>query len=96
MIKTTYTCDRCKKDQPERKDVYEIKLTAEGGSYAYSTGRFNSIAAFQSGAHWCRACLIETGFFTWTTAEAKPPETPPTLEEMIRQIIATAIEEHSP
>jgi hypothetical protein len=97
MIITTFICDRCKKVVASRDELYELELTATGGYRSSTSGEYTPHIALQSGTHWCRECLIQSGMFNWTpAAPIQHPETPPTLEELIRQIVASAVEERLP
>lgn len=91
MTTITYTCDRCKKVQAKRADLYTLTLQAKNGEYGYS-GHELTVSSSIPAADWCRDCCVETGFVKWQPVEKQPPA-PPTLEEMIRQIAATSAQE---
>jgi len=79
--KTTYICDRCKCEFPDRKD---IKCVSAGvGEYAGSDSWFKSFRQ-----HWCHGCLAELGLPAWHSKVSDVlPVSTPTLEDMIREII---------
>jgi hypothetical protein len=79
--KTTYTCDRCKGDFSDRK---AIKCVSAGvGDFSGSDSWFKSFRQ-----DWCHNCLKGFGL-PCESAKATdvPPNPPPTLEDMIREIV---------
>jgi hypothetical protein len=79
--KTTYACDRCKSEFSDRK---AIKCVSAGvGEYVGSDAWFKSFRQ-----DWCHGCLNEFGLAS--TPKEKTtlnPPNPPTLEDVIREII---------
>lgn len=96
MITTTYTCDRCKAVVDKGKLFTIIfSATSVNGSAQYGTQTiYNS---YSSPAHWCRDCLHSSGFFKPQKPEpgSDKPAPPATIEELIRELIASALEEHN-
>lgn len=91
MTTITYTCDRCKKTVEKRTDLYTLSLVAKDGSYGFQ-GNEMEVESSIPPADWCRDCCVESGFLKWQPVEKQPPQ-PPTLEDMIREIAATAAQE---
>ncbi len=82
-----YVCDRCGKTQEnDEKDMHYvgIQVTDIYPRYASSSAGINQKV-------WCRKCLVEVGIVSWTQPDATPPPTPPTLEDMIHEIVADAV-----
>lgn len=80
MKTTTYTCDRCKIfDNTNTIDLITVKITL----FNYDT-EVRSI-------EWCRKCLVETGLLKGNNLhlypEAKIVIPPPTIEDLIKEII---------
>ena len=82
MIKTTYTCDRCKNEIIDLNQVWCV-----GIKYHFYGGNYNNNARPE--VNWCRPCMIKMGIMG-TEEERKvnqPIEPPPTIEDLIREII---------
>lgn len=80
MQTVTYTCDRCKaSDQTNNIDLIPIKIIL----FSFNT-------EVKSG-DWCRKCLIKTGLLAGNNLQLYPDikviEPPPTLEDIIREIV---------
>jgi hypothetical protein len=92
MKTTTHTCDRCKKSGTAQElELYYVGIDV---AMRYSTGDRS-----KRSAEWCGNCLIATGLATSydITRNGEPflLENPPTLEEMIRQIVREEVEEQT-
>ena len=90
MIVTTYTCDKCSHSQTERdkpRQLWDIGIildTTPRPPYSHRSPLHK--------AQWCRECLIGLGIMVPSkTDKTKAPPSPPTIEEMIREIIQEEI-----
>ena len=85
MKTTIFTCDRCKK---EVEKLEEVGAGRRVKSYGYGGGE--RMEACQFLAEWCLECCIEMGITKLWKESPTPPfpiQPPPTLEDMIREII---------
>ena len=91
MRKTILTCDRCKKEASELHAVGAGLRIQRYGSY---TSAGNSMEVMQLTAEWCLDCCVEMHITRpGATSAAIPLEKPPTLEDMIREIIREEVRE---
>jgi len=77
-VETTYTCDRCGHSQKTSDQMWEVGFayrSRHGGSYT-----------IQAPSWWCRGCLEHFDVLPATTP-LDPPPTPPTLEDLIRELV---------
>ena len=83
MIETTYTCDKCGNEQhnPEADQFWAVEVIASPFKQSYMTGSRKSAPR-----HYCRGCVLGLGLVPPNRAEEKP-ETVPTVEELIGEII---------
>ena len=94
MIVTTYTCDKCGHSQERPgspKQLWDVGIGIEvvGSSRSYST----SPPLFHAKI-WCRDCVTKAGLLLPSrTDEEKAPTPPPTLEDMIRELIKEEIDD---
>jgi len=85
MRKTILTCDRCKKEVNKLCDVGAGLMIQSCGAYG-NTG--NIMAVRQLTAEWCFDCCVEMHLTKPSIASTVAPgATPPTIEDMIREII---------
>lgn len=88
MIKTTYTCDRCGADCKLDR-FWTLSII-----YAHGVNLYKPTATTKGEAGWCRACMVKAGLLP--NCEDVPPEqvpeTPPTIEDLIRQIVRGEVE----
>ncbi len=85
-IITIYKCDHCGNTQTNTDDdMHYVGILVKDihPCYARSPGHEQL---------WCSKCLIEVGIVNWKQPAATPPATPPTLEDMIIEIVDSAIE----
>jgi len=83
MRVTTVSCDHCTKIVTDG-DIHNVALTI--GPMTYNATAFKA-------EEWCRDCLIGVLGVGWRRSKgstATPPQTPPTLEDMIREIAGEA------
>jgi len=92
MKKTILTCDRCKKE-------VAALLEVGAGLRSYSYGPYGPTATWkvsgQLHQEWCRPCCEEVGFITssYGKKEDKKEEVqPPTMEDLIREMIRSEME----
>ncbi len=87
-VKNLYICDHCEKTQEnEPKGMHFISIRVQESSPRYSS-------SFSKEMHkqlWCRKCLVEVGIVDWKQPDATPPPTPPTLEDMIIEIVENTV-----
>ncbi len=89
MRETILTCDRCKEKVKELIEVGAGKRSVYSGS-SYSREHFE---LYQLVAEWCIDCCIKMHIASpCKESEAKPIQPPPTLEDMIREIIREEVE----
>ena len=77
MITVTYKCDKCGNEETTGDQFWKVGVAAHPHNSSFST--------FLAGRtmHVCRPCLESLGIHV----TAKPP----TLEDMIREIVANAV-----
>lgn len=78
--KTIISCDRCKKEFGDRKDMKVV--SAYVGTYAGFESAFRSFTQ-----DWCHSCLNEFGLPADYKEKPSMPVPGPSLEDMIREII---------
>ena len=83
MITTTYKCDKCGHEQPTADQMWTVAFTFKSAEDWSSTQPAKAKEEL-----WCRACLEKLHVLSQHSAkEVDIPTQPPTLEEMIRQIV---------
>ena len=85
-IKTEYICDKCGAVQASEEQFWELKVSAEHVDYT-STNRYVDAARTMQV---CRQCLESLGYHVQVKPGQSTP-TPPTLEELIIEIVNNAI-----
>lgn len=92
MIKTTYTCDACKKEivrEGARRDqLWYVTIFYREGSEPH-VSNYNGTRV----VHWCRACMEQAGLTPIVELKENPPETVKTLEDVVREIVREEISE---
>ena len=78
MITTEYKCDKCKKVQFTSEQFWTIGVGAGAGAGAPHISVDRTI-------HVCRNCLEDLGYHVRPIFPSRPP--PPSLEELIREIL---------
>lgn len=80
---------------PGYKDQVRLRRKRIRRLYRISVG-VNGIGGSQMfenpEALWCRNCVIESGLKPWSSEEAKAPEEPVTIEDLIRAIARDEVE----
>ncbi len=97
-IRTLYACDHCKKEQDNSEDMYGVAILVTDdprklciGGYGYSTMTMRSNEVHH-GSMWCKVCIQRVGL-AFVPSPKAPGITPPSLEDMIREIATeTALE----
>ncbi len=91
MIVTTYTCDKCGHHQTTNDQMWGVGVVLQHGMVVSDYG---PRLAPQVKGLWCRPCIESIGLLC---APPKPDDkdapAPPTLEDMIREIVANAVQE---
>lgn len=85
MIRTIYTCDRCKAEQDTSNQLWHV-----GISLKY----YNQTRTERSAHHeqlWCRQCCANVGIAFVPERQLSTTPAEPTLEDMIREIIRQEI-----
>lgn len=91
MIKTNYICDRCAHPQESPDQFWVIGVKAK--PYGYTTSQWE---ASDHQMQVCRPCLEVLGFHVRAPKKDEPPlPAPPTLEELIREIVQSQREQQS-
>lgn len=90
MIITTYTCDKCGHEQTNDNQMWNIGVAihhqAHDSRYAYS--REPMVKGL-----WCRPCIESIGLLCPAPKpDDKDVKPAPTLEDMIREIVANEVE----
>ncbi len=83
MITTKYKCDKCGSEQPAASQFYNVAVEVKEHGYSYPSKT--------AGCQWCRACA--EAMHLLPVASNKPPllTPPPTLEDLIQEIVQTEI-----
>lgn len=91
MIVTTYTCDKCGHEQTDDEQMWDIGVSVAYHSFAQ---RDNYRKEPVKKELWCRACVVKLGLLSTSSVTSDPsqPETPLTLEDIIREIIREEID----
>ena len=90
MIVTTYTCDKCGHHQTTNDQMWGIAVVMEHGIPVPNYGprltpRHNGL--------WCRKCIESIGLLcAKPDPDDKTAKPPPTLEDMIREIVANEVQ----
>jgi hypothetical protein len=90
MVKHIYICDRCKKEVGEH-DLVNIGLGVKQRNYTGNSIYFSSDNVHN--AQWCYGCCNETGIRLKDKKTPPPPESLPSLEDLIRGWIYEEIQE---
>lgn len=85
MITTTYTCDRCKATQDTDKQFWKVGAAC-WQSTQHAPGTFD-----WKFMHVCRSCAEIMGFLPGDAKKQDPAVEPPTLEDIIREIVQNEI-----
>ena len=83
MAKVTYwTCDHCGKSQTNSKEMVMVSIESVKQTSVYASAPHT-----WSSALWCEPCCKELGMPIWPD-KLEPGVTPPSIEDMVRQIAA--------
>jgi hypothetical protein len=84
MRVTTITCDRCKREITDNKQIWPVELRCRETSL---------LAAPVLSAEWCRSCCLEMGIWENKEETVNPIIEPkPTLEDFVRELIQEELE----
>ena len=84
MITTIYKCDKCGNEQNNNNHFWTVGITATTSQSSSGTFPIKSMNV-------CRLCLESLGVYVTKKAD-EPLPAPPTVEELIREIIARCSE----
>ena len=87
-IKTDYSCDACLASQNTKKQFWEVGVAVrchDGPQYTLNYHRKMDL---------CRNCLEAFGIYVSEETKKSPEYQPPSLEDMIIQIVQQGIEDH--
>lgn len=88
MIKTTWTCDKCKKEQDTPEQMWEVGVTLKSADNRhYATRTETKVTQL-----WCRECC-EVYPFIFPTDKEIPTATAPTFEDFLREIFREEIQD---
>jgi len=80
VITTTYKCDFRGAEQSNPGQFWHVSVNIrESDNYPAATKR---------GAHACRVCAERMGLLPFTRSTPEPRPTVPTLEELLREVLA--------
>ena len=84
MIKTTYTCDKCRHEQEDNDQMWEIGVVVQHHGHPAYTKEDPKVKGL-----WCRKCVEGLGLLPLNGGKPsdEPPPEPPSLEEMVREIV---------
>lgn len=86
MITTTYKCDKCGKELDSAGQLWHVGVSAQSINNKLIVGLFVEGKSMQV----CRPCLESFGIFVQKRRDEPEPPSPPTIEDLIREIIAEA------
>ncbi|KKN01069.1 hypothetical protein LCGC14_1131310 [marine sediment metagenome] len=93
MISVEYKCDKCEATWPKGRVGEQLWQVFVGrGRSPESSGTIGSSDEVRC-AHWCRKCMVKTGLLPSIKMINDPPapETPATIEDLIRDIVQKEI-----
>ena len=88
-VETRYICDKCGKISATPEQIWEIgvSMRALGGAFQYKTEP-------RSKSLWCRPCVVSVlGFLPSQAGDPPAPVTPPTMQDILQQIIDESVTE---
>jgi len=91
---TNYKCDKCGAEDTDNRgvDLKFVGIGIKNDNYSsYLERSFNLQDAQRRGMEMCKKCRLELGIEPTATPETDPPETYPSLEDMIREIVREEI-----
>lgn len=86
MITTTYKCDKCGKELDSAGQFWHVGVSAQSINTKLTVGLFVEGKSMQV----CRACLESFGIFVRKRPNEPEPPSRPTIEDLIRDIVANA------
>ena len=89
MRQVILTCDRCKKVVDKLEEVGAGKRSVSSSYHGGGT----TCNVYQLWAEWCIDCCVEMHIIEPNkNSEAKPVQPPPTLEDIVREIVREEIQ----
>lgn len=86
-----YICDYCGKSHDSNDQMWELSIFLRNNSLAQRY--IGQGGEFRHKQLWCRGCCANVGIAFEHEAEAPKLPTPPTLEDMLREIIRDEIQD---
>ena len=90
-ITTTYKCDRCSHEQNKAAQMWYIGISRQSVDNPNRSYGTENVSEREM---WCRACVEELHLLPRSKEDEKKtpiPQPKPTLDEMIREIVAEEI-----
>ena len=85
--KMIYTCDKCGAEQLDGSQFWTVAVSAHEGLHADDTYHRVNKMSIQV----CRVCLEGFGIHAQAETKAKPEYNPPSLEDLIREIVTRSV-----
>ena len=83
-IRTTYTCDRCNHSQPTNEQIWNVAVSVWHDGHSEP----KLYELHPKSEMWCRKCVEELGILQpYKLPAPHVPETEPSLEDQIREIV---------
>ena len=89
MIATRYTCDKCGHHQTTNDQMWGIAVVITHG---IPVPNYGPRLTPQADGLWCRKCIESIGLLCAAPKPDEKPEPAPTLEDMIREIVANEVQ----
>lgn len=90
-VTTIYKCDKCGNEEKSSGDFWNVGISANPINYSHGS---NIIQRLQ--IQICRQCLESFGIKVHKKPNVAPGPTPPTIEELITEIVAIEVKNHIP
>jgi hypothetical protein len=87
----SFACDKCKKVVKKSAELISVGAGRRDYIYGSSYGVASHYTVRQLTADWCLECCISFGIEN-VTHDQPPPIIPPTIEDMIRELIREELE----
>lgn len=88
MITTTYKCDRCGVEQPTHEQMWEIIFHFR----PFDKRPYQAMQYMPATALWCRNCCELYPQMLKKKEETPTPAPPPTLEDLLREVIREEVD----
>lgn len=92
-IETKYICDKCGHTQPERDQMWEVAITVRHLNFHNTAVAAIGKTGDKHKRLWCRKCVQKAHLLCADAGEkVKVSLKPPTLEDIVREIVQEEIE----